>query len=99
MIYSSLCGARVYEDACTSQCLPGGLSSGRHPAPYFLGDVCCFWHENAFDVRRNVERGTKVGEELALDGLGDMGGVRKKLQRFPLPETIPVVVCYVSMQR
>jgi hypothetical protein len=70
MIYSSLCGEKVCEYVYTFQCLPVGavgLRSGRHPAPYFPGDVCCFLHENAFVVRWYVRGWMKVGEELALD--------------------------------
>lgn len=56
MIYSSPCGQRVCEDVSRFQCPLMGLSSGRHPAPYFPGDVCCcFLHENAFLARRNVK--------------------------------------------
>jgi hypothetical protein len=51
----------------TFQSPPVGPSSGRHPAPYFPGDVCCFLHENAFVARWNVNGWTRVGEELALN--------------------------------
>lgn len=54
MIYSSPCVEKVCEDVYTFQFPPVGPNSGRHSAPYFPDVVCCFFRENAFAVRQNV---------------------------------------------